>query len=355
MDDEAAKKIMAQGDLIVRIGGCVFILVGLGIMYGGVALWDSEPNAWVMFPFGGAFAVMGIVIQRVFITPKGKKRVVVSASSHSSGRRSHSSVTSILVDENADESEIEAAKDRWAADRISHRDDWIAGRIKSDFDSDPGPKWKMASVTGILAIGLAVAGFVWEDVMIAFAWILAAITAFVGYLAWWAGRHRQKYGESWLVPEALPLCLGARFDGMVETGISPDAMIPEAAVQTLSCTRTWEERYRDSDGKSQTRTRSERLWEDERRRDPVRRGDPSIVSIPVSFEVPEGLPASTPGARTGITWRLKLRIDFKGLDYQSSFELPVFQEGSILADAMEEAVEEGQEITDPGGSGRPDR
>ncbi|MEM9045653.1 MAG: hypothetical protein AAGC81_13260 [Pseudomonadota bacterium] len=355
MDDDEIKKDLAQGDMIVRIGGFVFILVGLGIMYGGYVLWDEEPNAWIMFPFGGAFAVAGIVVQRVFVMPKGKKRVVVATSSHSTSRRSHRSVSSILVDENADESEIEAAKERWAANKLAHRDDWAEGRIKSNFDNDPGPRWKGAAAAGMLAIILAVSGFIWDEIFIAFAWILAAIAGVVGYLAWWAGRHRQKYGDSWLVPDALPLHLGARFDARIETGISPDATIPEAATQTLTCTRTWEERYRDSDGKSSTRTRSERLWEDVRRRDPVRRGDPEIVVIPVSFEIPEGLPPSTPGSRTGITWGLKVRIDFKGLDYQSAFALPVFEEGSLLSDALADAHEDAQLTTEPDSTERPER
>lgn len=330
MDDEQIQKQLRNSDLMITIGAWVFIVVGLAIIAGGFALMDSEPNWWVMLPFGGGFAGMGYMARRVFKTPEGKKRVVVRAQSHKSGSGGHSLIQSVYVDEDASEDEIAEAQRAWARGALADRADWVGGRIRSDLDRDPSAGMKTAIVIAIIAVACAAGAILIDPFAWFFAVALGGFAGAVGYSASRAKRHQERFATSWLVPREMPLILGQWFEGSVETGISPDTKFPEAAVLTLSCIRTWEESYRDSDNRSQKRTRSETLHETSQRRDPIRQGSPARVEIPAGFEISGEMPATTLGSRTGIRWELDVKIAVAGLDYHARFEVPVFEEGSIF-------------------------
>lgn len=347
MDPEEVEDHLKSGDIMITIGGIVFILVGLGIMAGGFALRGDEPNWWVMLPFGGAFAVMGFIVMRVLRTPKGKKRVVVKSEQFSHGRSSHSSVSTIYVDEDATPEEVDAAKDNWAKRQISQRSDWAEGRIRSSNDLNPGTGFKTVIVMLVIAAILGVLSQTVDEIFLAFAGIVGLLACVFGVMTYRAKIHREKFGESFFVPDSLPVVMGQRLEGAVETGMDQGMIFEGAAQVTLRCVRIWEERYRDSDKRTQTRTRTKTLYDNTVQRDPIRRGSPVRVDIPISIEVPSDFPSSTPGGSTGISWRLIVSLAVKGMDYKSQFELPVFEDGSLLAEAMEDVRDEASEATRP--------
>ncbi|MEM7236305.1 MAG: hypothetical protein AAF501_00550 [Pseudomonadota bacterium] len=339
MDPDDAERRLKSGDWMITIGGLVFILAGLAIVAGGFALMDSEPNWWVMLPFGAGFIGMGFIVMRVFRTPKGKKRIVVRSDQFTHGRTSHSSVSTIYVDEHSTADEIDAAKEGWARRQVSHRGDWAEGRIRSSIDFDPGTGVKTVLVMLVIAAVLGVLSQTVDEIFGLFAVIVGVIACVFIVLTFRARIHRKKFGESFFVPDSLPVAMGQRLEGAVETGIDQGMIFEEAAQITLRCVRIWQESYRDSDNRTQKRTRTKTLYENRARRDPIRRGSPVRVDIPVSVEVPTGYPASTPGGSTGISWRLLVSVAVRGMDYKAQFELPVFQDGSLLAEAMEDVLD----------------
>ena len=316
----------------IWLGGAVFILAGLGIMWGGVALWDSEPNAWVMFPFGGTFAAMGVALFFIFRTPKGKRSVVVKAEEFSTGRGRRSSVTRIYVDEDATEAEIAAARADWATGQLGGREDWAEGRIASSLDPVGHRHWYFFGAALALLVSSLI-GAVWDPEVLYFAILPALVTLLVGYFSVKKHIHQTKFTASELKLATVPGLLGQRLEGEIVSGVHRRMKLEDDAVLTLTCLRTWQETRRDRDGQSTTVTKSKTLWEDTRRVTPQRRGGRNALEVPVRFELPGELPPSTARGH-GVHWDLKAHIAVKGMDWRAEFRLPVFAEGSVQADVL---------------------
>ncbi|MEM6906407.1 MAG: hypothetical protein AAF568_10975, partial [Pseudomonadota bacterium] len=254
MSDDAEKSL-AEGDMFVTIGAWVFILMGAAIMAGGVALWFDEPNAWVMIIFGAVFSGAGFLMRRVFRTPEGKKRVVVEQVSAGGS----TSIRYIHVDEDASPAAAEEAKRKWAASRLSSRPDWLEGRILSERSRSGTAFWWVAGVTGTLAVAAGIGASVGDPIFWFFAGIMAIAAGASCVQAYVNGLHRRKFGTSELVLETRPGVLGAALRGEIHTGIPRQAELTETGTALLTCTRYWEERYRESDGETRRRTRSQEL------------------------------------------------------------------------------------------------
>ncbi|MEM7507072.1 MAG: hypothetical protein AAF415_10005 [Pseudomonadota bacterium] len=302
-----------------------------GSWRGGIALWSSEPNAWIMLPFGGVFAGMGAMVIRVFAKTPGMKRVVLNVEEFQTGRSTHRSISYIEVDENASDTEIARIKRERIGAKLATRPDWAEGRIASERRRSGNAYWYIAAAIAVLW-SVSIGAAVFFD---AFAWFFTAILSlFLGIVLWLAVSnllHRRKFSEAELLLDSTPALLGETFEAEIRGGIHRDTKISEDAELTLTCVHSWEVRTRDSDGKSQTRTRRKTLWEDTRRVTVQRQGGRPSVTVPVRFEMPEDQPQTTPGDSHGIHWHLHARVRLPGLDWRAEFEVPVFALDSVEA------------------------
>jgi hypothetical protein len=133
-------------------------------------------------------------------------------------------------------------------------------------------------------------------------------------------RYR-KYGISRFELSTTPGVIGHRLAGQVRATL--DLQPAEGFQVTLTCLR----RITTRSGKSSS-TSETTLWQDERRvpgeqsRDYRGMG----MNIPVTFILPPDAVASDAGNPSNrVIWRLEVSASVPGVDYDSSFEVPVFR------------------------------
>lgn len=190
-------------------------------------------------------------------------------------------------------------------------------------------------------------------------WVVLMILLFpvsglaLGWLALRQFLHRRKFGASTLVMETMPGRLGRRLQARLRTGVSPDDAPEEGFHVQLSCYWRHIRVTSDSDGGTRRKEEKDLKWRDEkhvRGRTYVeeRRG----TELPTSFELPTELPPSPPNkTEERILWELEVSADLDGLDYNVSFEIPVFEpdEGAPTAsDVPRETAETADASGGPG-------
>lgn len=163
----------------------------------------------------------------------------------------------------------------------------------------------------------------------------------------WAVRatvRRRRYGVSVLEMEATPAPLGHGLTGVVRTGTAVAA--PEGFRVVLTCVR------RVTRGSGKNRSTSESiLWQEERvvagRTTRDARG--MRTEVPVAFPLPgDGQPSDGSNPRDRVLWRLEVSASVPGVDYQSTFEVPV----SRTARSADPVTPEEQErLLDPAAAG----
>ncbi|HEX6105808.1 MAG TPA: hypothetical protein VFZ26_09505, partial [Gemmatimonadales bacterium] len=205
------------------------------------------------------------------------------------------------------------------------RADWAAGRIE---DSNRGTMWA----------AWVFAGF-WNLISLPSAWFAlraaldqgrkAALLALlfplvgVGLLAWAvrATLRYRRYGVSVLELSRGPGVVGHSLAGVVRT-TSPLRPVDGFRVQ-LVCIR------RVTRGSGKNRSTSERvLWEEDRRvqGEPGRTAQGMSISVPFSFAIPaDAEPCDDSDPRDSVLWRLRAEASMPGVDYESTFDVPVFR------------------------------
>jgi hypothetical protein len=133
-------------------------------------------------------------------------------------------------------------------------------------------------------------------------------------------RYR-RYGISRLELSTIPGVIGHSLAGSVRASL--DLQPAEGFQLTLTCVR----RVTTRSGKNSSTSESI-LWQEERRvrgeqhRDYAGMG----TNIPVSFVLPSDAVASDPdNSNNRVLWRLEVSASVPGVDYESSFEVPVFR------------------------------
>lgn len=141
--------------------------------------------------------------------------------------------------------------------------------------------------------------------------------------------HRRKYGTSTVTLEPFPGRLGQALDGHVRAGVDPSTMTSSRFQVTLRCLHLDADRD-DEHGTQHPLGRC--LWETEayvQARPASDQGDvpaDAPVVVPVSLDLPEKAPPSTPTKKSRrIAWMLIVSAKTKGLNYWSAFEIPVFK------------------------------
>jgi hypothetical protein len=205
------------------------------------------------------------------------------------------------------------------------RRDWASGRIDDSGRENVLAAWIIATLWNLVSLPGAYFGVraaLHEGKPAAF---LAVLFPLAG--AWLLGRavlttlRYRRYGISRLELSTIPGVIGHSLAGSVRTTIP---IQPAEGFQlTLTCIR----RVTTRSGKSSS-TSENILWQEERRV----RGEQSRdfagmgASIPVSFALPPDAVASdadNPSNR--VLWRLDVTASVPGVDYESSFEVPVFR------------------------------
>jgi hypothetical protein len=201
------------------------------------------------------------------------------------------------------------------------RPDWERGRIE---DASRAGAWGAAAFAFLWNV------ISWPSVFIAFRhgvppskpglYVILIFPA-VGLLllvgAARAAIRRAKYGTSVLQLRRTPAVVGRALEGDVAIAMDPP---PGGFRVTLSCVR----RERTGSGKDSSTT--ERiLWQDVTDSVAPRREGYNRISVPVAIRLPADQPPADPVLGDNrVLWRLELHADTPGVDYDSSFEVPVF-------------------------------
>jgi hypothetical protein len=217
------------------------------------------------------------------------------------------------------------------------RPDWASGRIDDSTQENLLGAWIMAALWNLVSLPsafFAVRAAVYEGKTAAY---VALLFPLVG--VWLLARAVQttlryrKYGVSRFDLSTIPGVIGHHLDGRVRATL--DLQPAEGFQVSLTCLR----RVTTRSGKSSS-TRDTILWQDERRvqgeqsRDYTGMG----VNIPVSFALPPDAvasDASNPNDR--VVWRLEISAGLPGVDYDSTFEVPVFRTAASEPASAEES------------------
>jgi hypothetical protein len=181
--------------------------------------------------------------------------------------------------------------------------------------------WSLLAVAGI------VAGRYWwngASLLGVTAHVVAAVLAGTAVLQ---AMRRRKFGASKLTLKSSPALLGGRLEGEVTTGVRRETPPREEFRLRLRCIHSWEEtRYDAGTTNRRTYTHHDVLWEQEQR-DPGRPSParPGRLAVPVGFDLPpDKPPTDLDQADSDIRWELEISAAVPGLDYRSTFRLPVF-------------------------------
>jgi hypothetical protein len=205
------------------------------------------------------------------------------------------------------------------------RSDWAAGRISDSSRSTVWVSWAVTAFWNLISIPTGFAGVraaLQQNNPAGYVALLFPAVG-MGFLIWAVRatlRHR-KYGASQLELSTIPGAIGRGIAGAVR--VSAPLQPTDGFEVILRCVR----RITRRSGKNSSTT--ERiLWQEERRS----RGETSrdargfSTHIPIRFALPADAQASDQtNPRDRIIWRLEITASVPGVDYASTFEVPVFR------------------------------
>lgn len=221
--------------------------------------------------------------------------------------------------------EQEALKARHPHEPWQWQKDWATGRIEDTGKATMWISWVFASFWNLVSLPAGYAGV--RDALQKenHAGYIALLFPLVGMgLLAWAIRtslRYKKYGISRLQLSTIPGTIGRTIAGTVRT--SAVLQPPEGFLATLSCVR----RVTTRSGKNSSTSESV-LWQEERsvRGEPSRDAGGLGMRIPVAFQLPKDVQASdSSNPNNRVLWRLTLSASVPGIDYESTFEVPVFR------------------------------
>ncbi len=214
----------------------------------------------------------------------------------------------------------------------TYREEWADGRIATDrgtFKSTTGGGMMLVLGIAMLGIGAVIGALMWTDGELA-SLGLAAFWGVAGIGALALGGYRvarqYKYGETVFDMNPVPGQLGGTVQGVLHTGVPPDAEPEGGFTVTLSCLQRRVRVRRSREGTPSTSVRRTLQWRDEK----VFRGRPSRnqtgIDIPIQFDVPADLPPATPEKKPNrYQWVVTVSANVPGVDYNAVMEIPVYQ------------------------------
>jgi hypothetical protein len=205
------------------------------------------------------------------------------------------------------------------------RRDWASGRIEDSTRVDLLGAWVFAAFWSLVAFP---AGYLGLEAALRehkLAGLIALLFPLVGL--WLLARailislRKRKYGTSVLDLSPTPAAIGRSLTGLVSApvGLNP----PQGFRVRLTCVR----RVTSRTGKSSS-TQETVLWEDEQQGQGKQSRDYQGMrtAIPISFQLPGNVdPCDTADSNNRVLWRLQVAASVTGIDYEASFEVPVFR------------------------------
>lgn len=221
--------------------------------------------------------------------------------------------------------ELEAIKARHPAAPWLWRQDWATGRIEDANRATMGFTWVFAGFWNLVSAPAAYFGVREALEKGNNAALLALLFPLLGLgLLVWAVRATirfERFGVSRLDLATKPAAVGHSLAGTVQ---APVGLTPADGFRVLlTCIR----RITTGSGKNRS-TREEILWQEEKRvtGHPSRTAQGMATSVPVAFPIPpDARPCDDSNSRDRVLWRLTVSAEVPGVDYESTFEVPVFR------------------------------
>lgn len=264
---------------------------GVGLFTGVLAVRAALAHDWMQAVFLGFFALAfgGVGFGGIIGALRGKRRLAA----------------------------VQALRDTHADAPWLWRPDWAAGRVEDGTRTTARFAWTFAIFWNL--VSLPSAFFAVREALQKgnHAALLALLFPAIGIgLLVWAVRSTlryRRYGISRLELATIPGVIGHSLAGTVRIS---EPLRPEGGFQVaLVCLR------RRTTGSGKNRSTSEStLWQDDRR---VQGGGTSVT---LAFAIPaDALPSDDSNPSDRIVWRLQVEASVPGVDYSSSFEVPVFR------------------------------
>jgi hypothetical protein len=202
------------------------------------------------------------------------------------------------------------------------REDWAVGHISSSNKLVMGFAWGFAIVWNLISTPLLFAfrNRPEKDYVILIALLFPAIGVLLLIRAIRRSLEFRKFGMSSFVMSSVPGVVGGKLQGSIYAAFDPRS--ERNAKLKLTCI------HRTVTGSGDDRSVNERIqWQEERDLGPADiTPGPTGCIIPVSFHIP-GDVAQTDirNMDNAIQWKLDVRADVPGLDYNAQFDVPVFR------------------------------
>lgn len=320
------------------LAAAVFGGFGMALMAGGGIMVFDDPAGFAVMAFAAPFVVAAYAVRRLFGTAAGRKPVVVAettrplaATRGASGIR-HTQVV-VEVDEHAGAAEVARVRQQWLRRQFAAREDWLRGTI----DAEGARTWQRLGAAALLWTLLASAALAAALYWRSDAWLMAVPMLVVAVLlsgTWLRRRlHFRRFGSSRLQLRRVPLLLGERLEGRIETGVRQSHRPPRGFRLCLRCVHCYE-RSEHANGTRRTSRHRDVLWQRSHSQYGQASGEfPIRLVVPVDFTLPaDQAPVTLPLSDDGIRWELEISATLPGIDYSETFSLPVLDAGTDVED-----------------------
>ncbi len=224
------------------------------------------------------------------------------------------------------------------------REDWASRRVEDRNRYASMGLWIFALLWNLIALPVSIA-FVSQGIHSEqkAAWLILLFPLIgLGLLAGaiHASMRAHRFGRSVLELVAVPASIGREIAGRIRVPHAFEAT--EGVTLTLTCSRVVVRR----NGKN-TSTTTTILWQDEQQIPGVGR-DSDSATIPFVISIPaDALATDESDSRNKVVWQLEASAALPGVDYDASFEVPVFRTAESDQTAPAElVVREQQEIAE---------
>ena len=206
------------------------------------------------------------------------------------------------------------------------RDEWRTDVMSADTSMSPflvvfAVVWNLIAwpIAYLVLTGAIVgSGNPWLVVLFPLVGIAVAVAAA------WPKVKALKYGVTRLKLETMPGRFGHPLNAVFRTKIDSANRPEQGFTVHLTCYRRYIFYSRGADGESRKEVGRDVKWNDEKTIRP-RVGADNKLEIPVSFQVPTGLPeSSVDKTEERMVWSLSATAEAPGIDFSVEFEIPVF-------------------------------
>ena len=213
------------------------------------------------------------------------------------------------------------------------RDDWAAGHMSSSNKTVLAFSWGFAVLWNLVSspLLLVIRNRPEKNYAVLIALLFPAIGLLLLIRAIRYSLELRKFGVSDFVMSSVPGVIGGKLQGSIYAAFDPRS--ERTATVKLTCI------HRTVTGTGDDRSVSELIqWQEEKEFGPgeIAPG-PTGCIIPVVFRIPTDVPETDiRNMDNAIQWKLSVRADLPGLDYNAQFDVPVFRtsdsSNSIVSD-----------------------